>query len=230
MSDRRSERLLRGVGDPALVDLVDHRLGAVEGLGDVLGHRVAELGDLAGHADEPPQQRVLLDDAGVAAGVGGGRRGRHDLRQHGRAADRLEQVGPAQLVGDGDRVDRLARRVERVDGVVDVAVGRLVEVGRGDDARRPRRWPRPTASWRRAATPPPGGRAGGRAPQPARRGASWSSTSCSHRAVQPSSGTPCGNARGTTLWISAPWRVWRSCGRAGDEPGSAVATRRRPRR
>ncbi len=127
---------LRAVGDAALVDLVDHRLGPVEGLGDVLGHGVAELGDLAGHADEAAQQRVLLDDAGVAAGVGGGRGGRHDLRQHGRAAERLEQVGPAQLVGHGDRVDRLAGRVERVDGVVDVAVGRLVEVGRGDDAGR----------------------------------------------------------------------------------------------
>ena len=50
------------------------------------------------------------------------------------AADGLEQPGAAQLVGDGDRVGRLPRRVERVDGVVDVAVGGLVEVGRGDDA------------------------------------------------------------------------------------------------
>src|SRR4029453_12012142 len=42
----------RAVGDPALVDVVDHRLGPVERLGDVLGHAVADLGDLAGHADE----------------------------------------------------------------------------------------------------------------------------------------------------------------------------------
>ncbi len=123
---------LRAVGDPPLVHLVDQRLGSVERLADVLRHRVAELGDLPGHADQPPQQRVLLHDPGVATGVGGGRRRRHDLRQHGVPADRLEQVGAAQLVGHGDRVGGLPRRVERVDRVVDVAVGRLVEVGRRD--------------------------------------------------------------------------------------------------
>ena len=58
--------LTRAVGDAALVHLVDERLGPVEGLGDVVGHGVPELGDLARHADEPAQQRVLLDDRGVA--------------------------------------------------------------------------------------------------------------------------------------------------------------------
>ena len=44
----------------------------------------------------------------------------------------VEEIGAAQLVGDGDRVDRLADAVQRHDRVVDVGVGRLVEVGRLD--------------------------------------------------------------------------------------------------
>ena len=86
------------------------RLGPVDDLGDVVGQVVAHLGDLAGHADEPPQQRVLLDDAGVAAGVGRGRGGRLQVDQRGRTADGLEQAGPAQLVGHRDRVGRLTGR------------------------------------------------------------------------------------------------------------------------
>ena len=58
------------------------------------------------------------------------RRGRRGLDRSsvGRAAERVEQVGAPQLLGDGDRVDRLALAVERLDGVVDVAVRGLVEV------------------------------------------------------------------------------------------------------
>ena len=41
----------------------------------------------------------------------------------------VEEVGAAQLVGDGDGVDRFADAVERHHRVVDVGVGRLVEVG-----------------------------------------------------------------------------------------------------
>ncbi len=129
----------RRVGDPALVDVVDHRLGPVERLGDVLGHAVADLGDLARHADQPAQEGVLLDDAGVARGVRRGRRRRHDVDQHLVAADGREQPVAPQLVGHGHRVDRLARGVQGVDRVEDVGVGRLVEVvgpqhpgGRGD--------------------------------------------------------------------------------------------------
>jgi hypothetical protein len=77
---------------------------------------------------------VLLDDAGVAGGVGGGRRRRHDLHQRAVATDHVEHAGPAQLVGHGDRVDRLTAGVEGVDGVEDVGVGRLVEVVGPDHA------------------------------------------------------------------------------------------------
>ena len=41
----------------------------------------------------------------------------------------VEHVGPAQRVGDGDGVGRLTLAVEGLDRLVDVPVGRLVEVG-----------------------------------------------------------------------------------------------------
>ena len=116
------------VGHPALGDLEHHRLGVIDRLGDVVGQLVAQLGDLAGHADHAAQQRMVLDDLGVPAGVGRGRRARLQAHQRGRAADGVEQARPAQLVGDGHRVGRLAGAVERGDGLVDVAVGGLVEV------------------------------------------------------------------------------------------------------
>ncbi len=87
--------LLRAVGDPPLVDLVDQRLGAIERLAHVLGHGVAELGDLSGHRDQAAEQRVLLHDLGVAPGVGRGRRRRHDLGQHRGAADAPRADRPA---------------------------------------------------------------------------------------------------------------------------------------
>ena len=117
-----------GVGDPALGHVEHQGLGLVDGAGDVVGQAVADLGDLAGDADEAAEQGVLLDDAGVAAGVADGRGAGLQGDEHGRPADRLQQVGPAQLVGHRDRVGRLALGVERGDGVEDVAVGRLVEV------------------------------------------------------------------------------------------------------
>ena len=126
---QEARQLLRAVGDSSFVDLVDEGLGAVERLADVLGHRVAQLRDLAGHPDEPSQERILLHDAGVARRVGGGGRGRHDLREHGVPADGLEQARPTQLIGDRDGVRRLPGGVEGVHGVVDVAVRGLVEVG-----------------------------------------------------------------------------------------------------
>ena len=60
---------LRGVDDPPVGQLEHLRLGQVEGLGDVVGLVVAELGDLAGHADEAAQQGGVLHDAGVAGRV-----------------------------------------------------------------------------------------------------------------------------------------------------------------
>ena len=64
--------------------------------------------------DEPAQQRELVDDLGVVRRVRRRRRQRLDAQQRGLAAHRVEQVGAAQLVGDRDRVDRLALAVEAI--------------------------------------------------------------------------------------------------------------------
>ena len=69
----------------------DLPLGLVDGRRHVLGHRVADLGDLAGHADQPPEQRVLLDDAGVVHRVGDRRRVGLQRDQEGRVADRVQE-------------------------------------------------------------------------------------------------------------------------------------------
>ena len=102
--------LRRRVGDPVLGDLEHERLGPVDRRRDVVGHAVGVLGDLAGDADEPAQERVLLDDAGVRARGRRGRRARLERDEDGRAADGVEQLAPAQLVGDGDGVDRARPR------------------------------------------------------------------------------------------------------------------------
>ena len=139
---------LEGVGDPPFGDLEDHRLGPVDGRGDVVGKGVAHLGDLAGHADEPAEQGVLFDDAGVAGRVGRRRRVGLQGDEGRRPADGFEQVGPAQLVGHRDRVGRFALAVERAHGIEDVTVRRLVEVvgtaalhGRGDGVSREQHGP-----------------------------------------------------------------------------------------
>ena len=54
-----------------LGDLEHERLGAVEGLDDVVGGVVAHLGDVAGDRDQPAQQRELVDDPRVVARVRG---------------------------------------------------------------------------------------------------------------------------------------------------------------
>ena len=127
-----------GVGDAPLRDVVDHRLGAVDRLGDVVREAVPELRDLARDADESTEQRVLLDDVRVAPGVGDRRRGRLQIDEHARPADRVEQVRAAELLGDRDRVDGLAGAVQRRDRLEDVPVRRLVEVVARDDLDRGR--------------------------------------------------------------------------------------------
>ena len=132
------------IGDSALGDLVHHGLGPVDGHGHVVGEVVADLRDLAGNADQPPQQSMVFDNARVMSGVAGGGRARLERQQGREAAHQVVQVGAAQFLGDGDGVDRLALRVQGADGVVDMAVDGLVEVvgaqvdvdGRGDGVAR----------------------------------------------------------------------------------------------
>ena len=116
------------VDDPPVGQLEHLRLGDVEGLGDVVGLVVAELGDLAGHADEPAQHGGVLHDAAVARGVGDGRRGGLQVDQEVRAPDRVEEVVAAELLGHGHGVHRLADGREHPDGLEHVLVRRLVEV------------------------------------------------------------------------------------------------------
>jgi hypothetical protein len=52
----------------------------------------------------------------------------HQAGQVRRAADLLEPIAPAQLVAEGDEVDRLALAVEREHRLVDLAVLLAVEV------------------------------------------------------------------------------------------------------
>ena len=166
----RPEQLVQrahGVDRAALADVEHHLLRLVDGGLDVLGHGVADVGDVAGDADELAQQRVLLDDLGVVARVGDRRRVGLQRNEDGGVADRLEHTRALQLVGHRHRVDGLAPLHERLDGAEDVPVRRLVEVGRRAllDARpTPRRW---RGAWPRAATPRPRRRAGA----PARRSA-----------------------------------------------------------
>ena len=119
-----------GVGDPLLGHLEHLRLGLVERLAHVVGLLIGELGDVGRHADQAPQQRGVLHDAGVAAGVRDRRRRCLHLQQRDRATDLVEQTGAPQLVGDGHRIDGLPGRRQDPDRLVDVLVGRLVELAR----------------------------------------------------------------------------------------------------
>ena len=111
-------------------DRVDLGLGGVDDVLDVaaaLG--VAELDDPRAGLDEAAQHGPLGDDLRVVAGVGRGRHRGDQLVQVGLAADPGQVAALGQLVGDGDRVGRLAAAVEVEDRVVDQLVRRPVEVG-----------------------------------------------------------------------------------------------------
>ena len=128
-------QLLQGVGVATLGDREHHRLGGVDGLLDVVERLVAQLCDLVGGGDQAPQQRLLLDDAGVVLGVGDRRGPGLERDQRGRTAHGVEHAGRGELLGHGDRVHALSGAVEGLDRREDVAVRRLVEVVLGDDVR-----------------------------------------------------------------------------------------------
>ena len=116
------------VDDPAVGDAEHPALGVVEGIVDVVGAAVADLGDVGGDEDEAAQHRRVLDDLGVGRGVGDRRRGVLQGVQRLDAAGLFEQPEPRQLLGDGDRVDRTAGLRHGHGDVEDVLVGGLVEV------------------------------------------------------------------------------------------------------
>ena len=116
------------VDDTPVGDTEHPALGVVEGIVDVVGTAVADLGDVGGDEDQATQQRGVLDDPGVGGGVGDRRRGVLQRMQRLDAARLVEQAEPGQLLGDGDRVDRFAGLRHGHGDVEDVLVARLVEV------------------------------------------------------------------------------------------------------
>ena len=120
------------LGVTPLGDVVDLGLGAVDDLVDVgaLGAGVAVLHHPGAGLDQPAQQRLLGDDARVVARVGGGGHGGDQGVHVRRTADAAQQPAAVEFGRDGDRVGRLAAAVEIQDRVVDVLVGRPVEVAR----------------------------------------------------------------------------------------------------
>ena len=131
----------RGVvlGRALVGDVVDLGLRAVDDVVDLALAGVADLHDLGAGLDQPAQDRLLADDLGVVAGVGGDRA--RWRRACGGTAPR--RPGPArravQLGGDRDRVGRLAAAVEVEDRVVDRARGPAGRSRRRGPSRRRRR-------------------------------------------------------------------------------------------
>jgi hypothetical protein len=109
-------------------DLEHRALGPL----DELARRAVLLGDalldLVGRVEEPPDERVLADDARVLTGVAGGGHRCGEPVDRARAARLLEVAGRAQLLGDGQHVDRLALAVQAHHRRVDEPVAPAVEV------------------------------------------------------------------------------------------------------
>ena len=82
----------------ALGEVEDELLGACHELGRLALALPAELGDLAAGADQAAERRVLADDLGVVACVGGRRHEPGELVQPDAAADRLELAALLELV------------------------------------------------------------------------------------------------------------------------------------
>ena len=114
--------------DPPLADREQLRLRPVDRLLDLRRILVADAGDLAGGADEVPQQRLALHDPRVLGRVDGRRRRVRQRAEVGAATDRLEVTCSLQRLRDGHDVDRLAPLREVQHHRVDAAVGLAVEV------------------------------------------------------------------------------------------------------
>jgi hypothetical protein len=109
-------------------DLEDRALGEVHQLARGRLVRV-DLGlDLVGRVQQPAQHRVLADDAGVLADVAdGGHRARQQVHRRA-AADRLELAVLLEVLDERERVDGLARPVQREHRREDQPVALAVEV------------------------------------------------------------------------------------------------------
>jgi hypothetical protein len=109
-------------------DLEHHALGTLDELAR-LGLVVVDGGlDLVGGAEQAAQERELLDDRAVAPQVADGGDGPGQRVDLGAAADVLELAARAQVLGDGQDVDRLALLIQREHRLVQHAMAVAVEV------------------------------------------------------------------------------------------------------
>ena len=127
---------LEAAADAVLGEVEDHLLGPVDELRRLARPVPAEPLDLLADDREPAQRRHLADDARVVAGVRRRRHERRDLVDPRLAADLVELALLVELVGDRDRVDRLALLVQLERGAVDLRVRLAVEVAGVDDVAR----------------------------------------------------------------------------------------------
>ena len=130
---RRLQQILERdevLGKPAIGDVVDLRLSAIDDLGHIgtLGAGVAVLHNARPGLHQPTQQRLLRDDARVVAGVGCRRHRRNQGVQVRGTANAAQQPAAVQFGGDRHGVGRLAPPIQIQDGVVDVLVHRPIEV------------------------------------------------------------------------------------------------------
>jgi hypothetical protein len=125
---------VRELAGHALLRQVEHEpLGMVDEFGSLALALPAEQRDSLAGLDQAAERRHLADDAGP---VGRVRRRGDDvgqLVQPDPAASTLELAGLVEVVGDRDRVDGLAARVQVDRALVDLAVAETVEVARPDD-------------------------------------------------------------------------------------------------
>ena len=111
-----------------LGDLVDLGLRPVDDVIDVALPGVAHLHDARASLDQAAQDRALLDDRGVVAGVGRGGHERDEGVEVGRPADPADLARAGELGGDRHGIRGVALAVDADDRVVDGRVGRAVEV------------------------------------------------------------------------------------------------------
>ncbi len=116
--------------DAALREVEDDLLGTVDEDLRLARTFPAELGDLLAGRDQAAQGRHLADDARVVRRVR--RRGYEgrELVEPDSSTGTLELPALLELVDEGDRVHRLALRVEGECRAVDLRVALAVEVGR----------------------------------------------------------------------------------------------------
>jgi len=120
-------------GDALLREVVQDLLRLVDEVAGLAGAFPPQARDLAAGADEPAQRCRLVDDPCVVGRVRGGRDERRELVQADAPADGLDLAALLELIGERDRVDRLALRVEREGGAIDLRVRLAVEVAGVDD-------------------------------------------------------------------------------------------------